>query len=143
MAAGAHRTFVRGGERKQHAPSSWSSGRPDQECNVRCPLPCSPDITFGERLASEEIGNRFRVTLWLEQVGATALDKTEQAIPATLSDGTGRVTSEVAKAIGLTPRATPSMLDHPSQTGPGESTVIPHDGPRSPQPKALLAALLI
>ena len=32
----------------------------------------------------EEIGNRFRVTLWLEQVGATALDKTEQAILATL-----------------------------------------------------------
>jgi len=32
----------------------------------------------------EEIGNRLRVTLWLEQVGATALDKTEQAILATL-----------------------------------------------------------
>jgi hypothetical protein len=28
----------------------------------------------------EEIGNRFRVTLWLEQVGDQALDKTEQAI---------------------------------------------------------------
>jgi len=58
----------------------------------------------------EEIGNRFRVTLWLEQVGATALDKTEQAILATLSDGTGRVTSEVAKVIGLTPRATRTRM---------------------------------
>ena len=44
------------------------------------------------------------------QVGATALDKTEQAILATLSDGTGRVTSEVAKVIGLTPRATRTRL---------------------------------
>ncbi len=58
----------------------------------------------------EEIGNRFRVTLWLKQVGTTALDKTEQAILATLSDGTGRVTSEVAKVIGLTPRATRTRM---------------------------------
>ena len=58
----------------------------------------------------EEIGNRFRVTLWLEQVGDTALDKTEQAILAPLSDGTGRVTSEIATVIGLTPRATRTRL---------------------------------
>jgi predicted HTH transcriptional regulator len=58
----------------------------------------------------EEIGTRFRVTLWLEQVGATALDKTEQTILATLSDGTGRMTSEVATVIGLTPRATRTPL---------------------------------
>jgi predicted HTH transcriptional regulator len=58
----------------------------------------------------EEIGNRFRATLWLEQVGATALDETEQAVLATLSDGTGRVTSEVAKVIGLTPRATRTRM---------------------------------
>jgi predicted HTH transcriptional regulator len=58
----------------------------------------------------EEIGNRFRVTLWLDQVGATALDKTEQAILATLSDGTGRMTSEVARVIGLTPRATRTRM---------------------------------
>lgn len=58
----------------------------------------------------EEIGNRFRVTLWLEQVGAPTLDKTEEAILATLRDGTGRVTSEIAKVIGLTPRATRTRL---------------------------------
>lgn len=50
------------------------------------------------------------MTLWLKQVSATALDQTEQAILATLSDGTGRVTSEVAKAIGLTPRATRTRM---------------------------------
>ncbi|MEO8076667.1 MAG: hypothetical protein ABI818_10085 [Acidobacteriota bacterium] len=50
------------------------------------------------------------VTLWPEQVGATALDKTEQAILATLSDGIGRVTSEVAKVIGLMPRATRTRM---------------------------------
>ena len=58
----------------------------------------------------EEIGNRFRVTLWLEQVGAPTLDKTEEAMLATLRDGTGRVTSEIAKVIGLTPRATRTRL---------------------------------
>jgi len=58
----------------------------------------------------EEIGTRFRVTLWLEHVGEPALDKTEEAILAILRDGTGRVTSEIAKVIGLTPRATRTRL---------------------------------
>jgi len=65
----------------------------------------------------EEVGNRFRVTLWLEQVGATTLDKTEQAILAMLKDGTGRVTSQVAKVIGLTPRATRTRLVRPVERG--------------------------
>ena len=58
----------------------------------------------------EEIGNRFRVTLWLEQVGVPTLDKIEEAILATLRHGTGGVTSEIAKAIGLTSRATRTRL---------------------------------
>lgn len=58
----------------------------------------------------EELGTRFRVTLWLQQVGITALDKTEETILATLGDGTGRVTSEIAKVVGLTPRATRTRL---------------------------------
>lgn len=58
----------------------------------------------------EEIGTRFRVTLWLEQVGAPAFDETEQAILATLQGGAGRITSEIAKVIGLTPRATRTRL---------------------------------
>ena len=51
----------------------------------------------------EEIGTRFRMTLWREQAGDQAVDTTEKAILATLRDGTGRVTSEIAKVIGLTP----------------------------------------
>jgi predicted HTH transcriptional regulator len=58
----------------------------------------------------EEIGTRFRVTLWLEQVGVPALDETEAAILGTLRDGIGRVTSEIAKVIGFTPRATRTRL---------------------------------
>lgn len=58
----------------------------------------------------EEIGARFRVTLWLEQVDVPAVDETEEAILGTLRDGTGRVTSEIAKVIGLTPRATRTRL---------------------------------
>ena len=46
----------------------------------------------------------------LEQVGAPALDETEEAILGTLRDGTGRVTSEIAKVIGLTTRATRTRL---------------------------------
>ena len=58
----------------------------------------------------EEIGIRFRVTLWLERVGAPAVDATEEAILAALRDGTGLVTSAIAKMIGLTPRATRTRL---------------------------------
>jgi hypothetical protein len=45
----------------------------------------------------EEIGTRFRVTLWLERVGAPAIDDTERAILDVLRDGTGHMTSEIAK----------------------------------------------
>lgn len=65
----------------------------------------------------EEIGTRFRVTLWLEQIGTTALDKTEAAILGTLRDGTGHVTSEIAKVIGLTSRATRTRLVRLVQQG--------------------------
>jgi len=58
----------------------------------------------------EEIGTRFRVTLWLEQIGAPTVDDTEKAILGALRDGTGRVTSEIANVIGLTPRATRTRL---------------------------------
>jgi predicted HTH transcriptional regulator len=58
----------------------------------------------------EEIGARFRVTLWLEQIGAPVMDDTEKAILGALRDGTGRVTSEIANVIGLTPRATRTRL---------------------------------
>ncbi|HET6202792.1 MAG TPA: winged helix-turn-helix domain-containing protein [Planctomycetota bacterium] len=58
----------------------------------------------------EEIATRFRVTLSTERVGPTVVEETDQAILDTLAGRDGRLTSEVAKAIGLTPRATRTRL---------------------------------
>ena len=58
----------------------------------------------------EEIATRFRVTIASERTGARSLDETDQAILECLMDADGRLTSEVAKAIGLTPRATRTRL---------------------------------
>jgi predicted HTH transcriptional regulator len=60
--------------------------------------------------AFEEVGTRFRVTIRLQQVNRPALDDTDQAILAALSDGAGKLTSELAALIGLTPRATRTRL---------------------------------
>lgn len=53
----------------------------------------------------EGIATRFRVTLSTERVAPTVLDDADQAILGALAGGNGRFTSEVAKAIGVTPRA--------------------------------------
>jgi predicted HTH transcriptional regulator len=58
----------------------------------------------------EEIGNRFRVTISSERVGPSALDKTDQAIVDALRGAEGLLTSEIAKSIGLTARATRTRL---------------------------------
>ena len=58
----------------------------------------------------EEIAVRFRVTLFTERVGRPALDETDQAIVEALEGDARRLTSEIAKAIGLTPRATRTRL---------------------------------
>lgn len=58
----------------------------------------------------EEIGTRFRVTLHLRELGPPVFDETEQAIVRVLGDGAGHLTSEIARAIGLTPRATRTRL---------------------------------
>jgi ATP-dependent DNA helicase RecG len=58
----------------------------------------------------EEIGTRFRVTVSTERTGPPALDETDQGILDALVGGAGRLTSEIAKAIGLTPRATRTRL---------------------------------
>lgn len=58
----------------------------------------------------EEIGTRFRVTLWLERIGAPTVDDTEEAILDLLRDGAGHMTSEIATTINLTPRATRTRL---------------------------------
>lgn len=58
----------------------------------------------------EEIGTRFRVTLHLRRIGAPTMDETEKAILRVLRDGQGHLTSEIARAIHLTPRATRTRL---------------------------------
>ena len=58
----------------------------------------------------EEIATRFRVTIFTARVNRPTLDDTDQAIADALSDGTGRLTSEIARVIGLTPRATRTRL---------------------------------
>lgn len=58
----------------------------------------------------EEIGTRFRVTVSTERTGPPALDETDQVILDALAGGVGRLTSEIAKAIDLTPRATRTRL---------------------------------
>jgi len=58
----------------------------------------------------EEIATRFRVTIFTTQVNRPTLDDTDRAIVDGLSDGGGRLTSEIAAVIGLTPRATRTRL---------------------------------
>lgn len=58
----------------------------------------------------EEIGTRFRVTIRTTLIDEPSVDATERAILALLADGSGRVTSDIAKQIALTPRATRTRL---------------------------------
>jgi len=58
----------------------------------------------------EEIGTRFRVTISTKPIGSPTLDEKDQAILDLLSDATGHVTSQIANAIQLTPRATRTRL---------------------------------
>ena len=58
----------------------------------------------------EELATRFRVTIATARVGRAVLEETDQAILASLAGGKGRLTSEIAAAIGLTPRATRTRL---------------------------------
>jgi ATP-dependent DNA helicase RecG len=58
----------------------------------------------------EEIATRFRVTTFTSQVNRPTLDDIDQAIVDGLSDGAGKLTSQIATAIGLTPRATRTRL---------------------------------
>ncbi len=58
----------------------------------------------------EEIATRFRVTLFTERVGRPSLEATDRAIMGALAGSKGLLTSEIAKAIGLTPRATRTRL---------------------------------
>jgi len=58
----------------------------------------------------EEIATRFRVTIPTIPVGPTVVDATEQAILASLKQGQGLATREIAAIIGLSGRATRTRL---------------------------------
>jgi ATP-dependent DNA helicase RecG len=58
----------------------------------------------------EELATRFRVTIPTTRVGPPVVDETDRAILETLGGNHGGATSEVAAAIGLSPRATRTRL---------------------------------
>lgn len=58
----------------------------------------------------EEIAIRFRVTIFTTPVSRPSLDDTDRAIVDAMSDGDGKLTSEIAAMIELTPRATRTRL---------------------------------
>ena len=58
----------------------------------------------------EELATRFRVTIATARVDRPRIDDTDQAILDSLADGEGRSTSQLAEAIGLTPRSTRTRL---------------------------------
>jgi predicted HTH transcriptional regulator len=80
----------------------WGSGI--QRMTAACREAGLPDPLF------EEIATRFRATIFTSQVNPPTLDDTDQAIVDRLSDGQGKLTSEIAAVIGLTSRATRTRL---------------------------------
>ena len=65
----------------------------------------------------EEIATHFRVTIYTERVSRPDVEKTDQTILDALSAGEGKLTSEIAAVIGLTPRATRTRLARLVESG--------------------------
>lgn len=84
----------------------------------------------------EELATRFRVTIATARVDRPVLDDTDQAILESLAGRKGRSTSEIAEAIGLTPRATRTRLAR--MVGRGLAQEI-GTGPQDPQRRYYLA----
>lgn len=80
----------------------WGSGI--QRMTAACREAGLPDPRL------EEIATRFRVTIFTTQFNRPTLDEIDQTIVDGLSDGEGRLTSEIAAVIGLTSRATRTRL---------------------------------
>jgi predicted HTH transcriptional regulator len=80
----------------------WGSGV--QRMAAACRQAGLPQPVF------EEIAVRFRVTISTERVSRPVIDAVDQAIMDVLAGGEGRMTSEIAKAIKMTPRATRTRL---------------------------------
>jgi ATP-dependent DNA helicase RecG len=85
----------------------------------------------------EELATRFRVTIPTTQVGPAVVDETDQAILESLGGGRGLATSEIAAAIGLSPRATRTRLAR--LVGRGLVREI-GTGPQDPRRRYFLAA---
>ena len=81
----------------------WGSGI--QRMTAAC-----RDAGLADPPTSRRLPPRFRVTIFTQRVNRPALDDTDQAIVDALSDGVGRLTSQIAAVIGLTPRATRTRL---------------------------------
>lgn len=84
----------------------------------------------------EELATRFRVTIATARVSRPVLDDRDQSILASLAGGKGLLTSEIAAAIGLTPRATRTRLAR--MVGRGLVREI-GTGPQDPQRRYFLA----
>lgn len=80
----------------------WGSGI--QRMIDACRSAGLPDPQF------EELATRFRVTIGTIRFARPAVDPVDQAIMEALADGEGKLTSEIAKHIGLTTRATRTRL---------------------------------
>ncbi len=78
----------------------------------------------------EEIGNRLRVTLRTERAPAAELDAANGAILDRLEASDGLTTSQIAQAIGLSPRATRTRLAKLVERG---LVVDVGSGPRDPK----------
>ena len=85
----------------------------------------------------EEIANRFRVTISSVTVRQPDVDPTDQKILRALSDGAGKLTSEIASVIGLTPRATRTRLARLVGTGVLREVGT---GPQDPKRRYFLTA---
>src|SRR5690606_14482011 len=80
----------------------WGSGV--QRMTTACEAAGLPAPVF------EEIATRFRVTIATTQVGPRVVEDTDQAILDALGGAKGLATSEIAAAIGLSPRSTRTRL---------------------------------
>ncbi|MBL8291156.1 MAG: putative DNA binding domain-containing protein [Bryobacterales bacterium] len=79
----------------------------------------------------EEIGTHFRVTISNARVGRPHVDEKDRNILAMFRDGRARSTSEVAKHIGLSERATLTRLKSLTERGMlAEIGTGPHDPKR-------------
>jgi hypothetical protein len=86
----------------------------------------------------EEICTRFRVPIHTERAARPPLDTTDQAIVDALSDGGGRLNSEIATVIGLTPRATRTRLVRLVGAGPLREVGT---GPQDPKRRHLITTV--